>query len=415
MRNRKTNVVILIASFLLFLSCGVAVKENALYIDSFNPNDTAFYAASEIYSDYITSEGWVAQAPGCISAKTTTEAAYKGDLGIDIKWDRVSEGCPWLGFGFGWDSWTGKDLSSIKNIAAIQFHVRMVEGERPNIPWAVGLEDFTGSQAWLGVTANSIKAEKITTEWARVEMPLSEFNWDEQGADVSNIKQIIFNTEADGRMYIDEIKIVPYSGGYRKRANLSSIRADEFKVDGKMDDQIWKTEEIAFGSNQLHLALMDNFLCVALKVKDDNPLQNSNSGKDVYNGDAFEIAFSTDIEASTKRQLFLSSDQHLGFALTKDGVNSWDWMEEQELKTKEFKTMETEDGYVFEAKINLRDLDVENFEKGMLYGLELAVDHGDENGRIMQERWNDPGNAGFHTNPSLWGEMYIMTEPEAKK
>ena len=51
----------------------------------------------------------------------------------------------------------------------------------------------------------------------------------------------------------------------------------------------------------------------------------------------------------------------------------------------------------------------------MLYGLELAVDHGDENGRITQERWNESTNAGFHENPSLWGEMYIMTEPEVKK
>ena len=74
-----------------------------------------------------------------------------------------------------------------------------------------------------------------------------------------------------------------------------------------------------------------------------------------------------------------------------------------------------EDGYVFEAKIDLSELDIEALEQGRLYGLEVAVDHGDENGRISQERWNDPSNPGFYQNPSLWGEMYIMSEPEASR
>ena len=109
----------------------------------------------------MTSEGWFTQAEGCIYAEVTKEAAYQSEFGIDLKWDRTKAGCPWLGFGFGWDNWTGKDLSNIKNIAAVQFYVRMVEGERVNIPWAVGLEDFTGAQAWLGMSANAIKAVKI--------------------------------------------------------------------------------------------------------------------------------------------------------------------------------------------------------------------------------------------------------------
>lgn len=414
MIKNKLKYITFLSLAILVGSC-VSVKQNSLYIETFNPNDTVFYTSSEIYADYITSEGWVTESENCITAKTTKEAAFKGELGIDIKWDRSSQGCPWLGFGFGWDSWTGKDLSGIKNIAAIQFHVRMVEGERANLPWAVGLEDFTGSQAWLGVTSNAIKADKITTEWTRIEMPLSEFNWDEQGADASNIKQIIFNTEADGRIYIDEIKIVPYSGGFRKRASVSHVKPDEFVVDGKMDDQLWKTEAIQFGSNEIHLAVEENFLCIALKVKDANPLKNSFSGKDVYKGDAFEIAFSTDLELNSRRSRYMSTDQHVGFALSKEGIKSWDWTGEKELKTKLFKAEETEDGYVFEAKINLRDLDVADFENGMLYGLELAVDHGDENGRITQERWNELSNADFYQNPSLWGEMYIMPLPEAKK
>ena len=182
-----------------------------------------------------------------------------------------------------------------------------------------------------------------------------------------------------------------------------------------MDDAIWNTEAILFGSNQLHMALQDNYLCIALKVEDDNPLKNSYSGKDVFNGDAFEIAFSTDSRTSSRRSGYLSTDQHIGFAQSHEGINTWDWREERELKSKNFKVFEIEDGYVFEAKIDLSELDIEGLEQGRLYGLEVAVDHGDENGRITQERWNDPSNPGFYQNPSLWGEMYIMSEPEASR
>ena len=414
MRNKITiTISILVLGFSIH-SC-VTVKPNELYVDVFNPNDTLFYISSEIYADYVTSEGWFTESKRCIQVKTSNEAAYKGELGLDITWDKTSEGCPWLGFGFGWDNWTGKDLSGIKNTAAIQFHVRMIEGERTNLPWAIGLEDFTGSQAWLGMSTNAIKADKITTEWTKVELPLSEFNWEEQEADAGKIKQIIFNTEADGRIYLDEVKIVPYSGGFRKRANVELITENDFVVDAKTDDAIWQTDAILFGSNQLHMALQDSNLCIALKVKDDNPLQNSYSGKDVFNGDAFEIAFSTDSRTSSRRSGYLSTDQHIGFALSHEGIKTWDWREERELKSKNFKAVQIEEGYVFEAKINLSELDIEGLEQGRLYGLEVAVDHGDEHGRITQERWNDPSNPGFYENPSLWGEMYIMSEPEASR
>ena len=357
---------ILLFSLVLVLGQCVSPKQNALYLDSPSRNDTIFYNSSEIYSDYVTSEAWFTQSDRCISAETTKKAAYRGELGLEIKWDKTKEGCPWLGFGFGWDNWTGKDMSAIKNVAAVEFYVRMIEGERPTLPWAVGLEDFTGAQAWLGVTSNSVKAESITTEWTRIEMPLSEFNWDEQNADVSNIKQIIFNTEADGHIYIDEIEIVPYKGGFRKRATLENITSDQFKADGNTDDYIWKTQSLQFADNEVHLALDGEYLCVAAKVVDEDPRQNSFKDRDIWNGDAFEIAFSTDPEASTRRTNYLSSDQHIGFSLNGDQIQSWDWMEQRELKHKEYASKAIDNGYVFEARIHIKDLEADFLRPGKL-------------------------------------------------
>lgn len=412
------RIVIRIAFFLtaycLVYSCA-NLKQNQLYIDSDNTDtlNTVFYTSGEIYHDYITSEVWFTHQDHCLKVKAVEEATYEGDLGMHIIWDRHAEDCPWLGIGFGWDGWTGKNLSAIKNTAALEFWVRMVEGERSNLPWAVGFEDFTGAQAWLGVTDNAIKAKNISTTWTRIEMPLSEFNWAEQGADPSAIKQVIFQLEADDQIYMDEIRIVPYHGGYRKRAKITVLSSSDFKVDGLQDDSIWNTEEIQFGVNRVHLAIIDSFLCVALEVEDADPLLNINTGDDSYNGDAFEIAFSTDPGSMIQRTRYLFSDQHIGFALG-DEISAWNWRKHAPLNNTITATKKSANSYVFEAMINLNELDVKPFELKKLYGLEMAVDHGDLDGRKKQERWNNSADDGFNENPSLWGEMMIAEPVETE-
>ena len=408
------RIVFFLTACCLVFSCA-NLKQNQLYIDSDNTDtlNTVFYTSGEIYHDYITSEVWFTHQDHCLKVKAVEEATYEGDLGMHIIWDRHAEDCPWLGIGFGWDGWTGKNLSAIKNTAALEFWVRMVEGERSNLPWAVGFEDFTGAQAWLGVTDNAIKAKNISTTWTRIEMPLSEFNWAEQGADPSAIKQVIFQLEADDQIYMDEIRIVPYHGGYRKRAKITVLSSSDFKVDGLQDDSIWNTEEIQFGVNRVHLAIIDSFLCVALEVEDADPLLNINTGDDSYNGDAFEIAFSTDPGALIQRTRYLFSDQHIGFALG-DEISAWNWRNHAPLNNTITATKKSANSYVFEAMINLNELDVKPFELKKLYGLEMAVDHGDLDGRKKQERWNNSADDGFNENPSLWGEMMIAEPVETE-
>lgn len=403
-----------VAVIITFFTGCVSVKPNQLYIPVFNPNDTMFYSANEIYTGHITSEVWATVSEGCIAVSSSKEAAHSGDLGMHIKWNRQGEGCPWLGIGFGWDNWTPKDLSGVKNNGAIEFWVKMVEGERPMLPWAIGIEDYSGSGAWLGMSGNALMAEKVTTEWAKVVLPLSEFNWGEQDCDPSNVKQVIFQLEADGEVYIDDIKIVPYSGGYRKRVNLNSLNEADFVVDGQVGDAIWNTKAYSFGNNKVHMALIDKYLCVAAKVVDATPLTNPYEGQKIWDGDCFELAFSGDKQAPQIRGNYLSTDQHIGIAL-REKLYAWDWQHERQLKQLEMAASRTDDGYILEAKIDLSELEIVPFEMGELYGLEIAVDHGSANGRDRQERWNEESVAGFHINPALWAEMYIVPPDEATK
>jgi hypothetical protein len=134
----------------------------------------------------------------------------------------------------------------------------------------------------------------------------------------------------------------------------------------------------------------------------------------VWDGDCFELAFSTDPEAPQKRSNYLSTDQHIGIAI-RENLYAWDWQAEKQLKKVDMAITKTSDGYIFEAKIDLTELGSSGFKIGELYGLEIAVDHGNEEGRDEQERWNDRANAGFHENPTLWGEMYIVPPGQARK
>lgn len=396
----------------LFTAGCVSVKPNVLYIDD-TPDEEKemFYAANEIYSDELSevniSESWATTDKNCITVETKKEAAFKGQSGLHIKWNRVKEGCPWLGLGFGWDNWSGKDLSQIKEEAAVELYVKMVSPPREVLPWAIGLEDFAGSQAWLGMSKAATKADMITqSEWTRIELPLSEFDWEDQQANAQNIKQIIFQFEAEGEVYIDEIKIVPYHGGYRKRANLNEIALSGFVVDGEKMDAIWQTAPISIGPDALRMAVSGSKLILALEAEDNTPLENEYTDGSVWNGDCFEIAFSTDKEASPKRTFLMSSDLHLGIALTQNPV-VWNWSKEQAFMPDAIATKKTERGYVMEAVIDLAKLGVSPWEIGELYGLEMAVDHGTlKKGRVKQHIWNS-NNPDFGKFPNTWGELFI--------
>jgi hypothetical protein len=389
------------------LTACLSPKPNVLYIDNSVP-DTSFYQADIIFHDVMTSEFWTSTAE-CLYADAIPEAGYNSPVGIYVKWDRLTFGCPWQGIGFGWDNWTGKDLSEIKNEAAIEFYVRMPKGERKSLPWAAGLEDFTGAQAWLGLNPNTQMADKITEEWSRVVLPLSEFNWNEQNADPGNIKQLIIQMDAEGEIYIDEIRIVPYQGGFRKRAELTELEPGGFIVDGATGDALWTTQGQYFSKHEVHLAVMGNNLCVGLQTTDDTPLQNSfvDDGTRVFEGDGLELCFAMDDEAASTRIRLLSTDQHLTFALG-EKIKVWDNRKHQFIEGVETAARAIRDGYVFEAKIPLDQLTENTLLPEKLYSLEIAVNDGDKKQRLRQDRWNTANQPGYYANPSIWGEMLIQ-------
>ena len=48
-------------------------------------------------------------------------------------------------------------------------------------------------------------------KWTTINIPLSKYNFTYQGVDPTNIKQMIIQLEGAGKVYLDDIKIVPFS------------------------------------------------------------------------------------------------------------------------------------------------------------------------------------------------------------
>lgn len=409
-RNFISPAIILVVLSATIFSCSikpVSVYENTTAGDSVQHIKNVY--AINIFTDYVTSELWKTEDTSCIVVKNIFDSTMIGEGGLYIKWNKTSGGCDWVGIGIGWDGWNGKNLQEIYNEAAIQFMVRSPKGTQPGLPWAMAFEDFGGGQAWAGVFSNFIEGGKITEQWTKVQIPLTAFDFNQFDADKSGIKQLIIQFESEGEIFFDDLKIVPTQTVESKLAIVPFVNS-LVTVDG-IKDNIYSGAGFSLENGQVWLAVNDKNMMVYAEVSDGSPLQNIQSGKDIWNGDALEIAFTTNAAASANRKAFLLSDQHIGIKATTAPV-LWNWRNNT-AATGNVMTKKTATGYIVEAIIPLDQFIAAPFIAGNNYQIEVAIDAGTTKGREKQYRWNNPYNEGFHTSPQLWGKMRIINETVA--
>jgi hypothetical protein len=156
------------------------------------PNPDNDYAHINGFASLTVLEGpagdafWTAGTAACIKAKLTAQNTYL------IDWNKPGGGCPWVGLGVGWDQWSGKNLGPLLDVAAIELVVRLPQGQPVrSFPWAFGLEDYSGRQAWMGMSADRILNGPVGPDYRAIRLPLTAFNWREMKTDPSNIKQFL--------------------------------------------------------------------------------------------------------------------------------------------------------------------------------------------------------------------------------
>ena len=380
-------------------SKGIRLKKKGLYDGEYIEDYNIRGFTQDILFENELLDFWSTEDVSCIDAKSVS---YSDDNVLNVKWNKDQNGCDWVGFGIGWDGWKSKDFAYVIDTLALELVVRSPNESFTNIPWAFCFEDYKGSQAWLGYNISFLKADIISQEWSKVVLPLSLFPFDEFDTDASNIKQLLVQLFSEGEIEIRSIKLVPFAG---KLKNEFIAQKQSINIDGDFSD--WEDNFQKFSGQQFCVSYSDEYMYLAYLVQDDTPLQNSKTQGDLWNGDAVEIAFSTNPNANDKRNFLLLSDQHIGINC---GANPyvWDFKRSQIISNCKLEIIEINTGYLVEASIPIDYFKNFKFKSGIDLDMEIAIDLGTIENRQTQIRWNSNNKDGFHQNPSMWGNLLIQ-------
>lgn len=188
----------------------VQVQKKALYEinEADNAPEINGFKELTIFADEMDNTVWASPEKQCVQMKKETTQTFAGTTALHLTWDKVTGGCNWIGIGFGWNAWLSKDMSEVVNEAAIQFKVKSAKGSFTNLPVAFAIEDYTGVQSYYGYTKELASGEFNETTWQTVTIPLKNFPFERNDADLSKVKQFMIQLEGDGDIYLDEVRIV---------------------------------------------------------------------------------------------------------------------------------------------------------------------------------------------------------------
>jgi len=391
---------------LMLEACSV-FKPNRFYdeaADDAGRANIAGFEALSIYSDQLSSENWHTPEPAALQVKAESNTVYSGSQAISIEWNKQATTINWLGMGFGWLNWSGKNFEAITDKAALSFRVKSKKGVLNGLPWAIGFEDFSGAQAWTGVTPNFVKEGSIRDDaWSEIAIPLSNFPFEARGVEVSNIKQMIVQFESSGKVWIDEVKLVPYTAKRRSRYEFNTAKAPV--IDGNIGYNEWSGNPVELANGRVYVYWDDVNLYAALMTEDETPGVNTQSGKDIWNGDALEIAFSSLSNSNPKRSFLFPEDCHIGISMG-EANQVYNWAKDQAVDGVVVKKSFSGNRFSCEMAIPWAALNIKPLELDQPYDFEIAIDMSGPSGkRGVQYRWNSIEKEGFHQNPSLWGTI----------
>ncbi|MGC6433417.1 MAG: sugar-binding protein [Crocinitomicaceae bacterium] len=338
---------------------------------------------------------WTSEGADCINYD------FNENKTLTVRWNKDQSGCDWVGIGFGWSNWIGKDINYVYDTLALELTVKSIDN-RPisNIPWAFCFEDYSDEQVWLGYDKSFLQPVSDEKGWSKVIVPLNEFPITKSEVDLSNVKQLMIEMFAEGTIEIKSIRLIPFSGHKNKEFNAYS--SSTIDIDGNLID--WKMPFEKIGSNNFSVSYDEEYLYFAFQIFKNTTRQNGQVKSNLWNGDAVEIAFSSNPFADPDRSKLLLSDFHFGINC---GINPyvWDFVQNAYADEVNFQIHDFDKGYNLEFKVPLKLVkrNDSTLPKSILFEAALNLGNGSE--RIEQVRWNSNEKEGFYKNPSLWGKL----------
>ena len=152
-----------------------------------------------------------------------------------------------------------------------------------------------------------------------------------------------------------------------------------------------------------------SYLYALLYIKDDKPFKNDKKKAGMWNGDAVEIAISTDPDAGPNRLAY--EDQDFQLVLSPGNKNLkpsiWIFKTSTLLDPSYIAAESVKGGYVIEAKIPWKELGNYTPKAGDELGFTFSIDDSDDS-NIRETQILFTGDYLFYKDPSVWGRAKLV-------
>lgn len=392
-------ILYLIAGFMI-MGCR-QMKTITLYENPSSDISTAHinnFRALNVF-DENTGITWVTENTPCVMKETSIGQASSGQKSLHFVWNKQMEGgCPWLGVGFGWDNWSGKNMSQITSVAALQFDIKAGKDNFNHLPLAIGFEDYGGQEAWTDinnlVVENPVPNEdKFTTDkWTTCTLPLKAFKFYNHSIDLTNIKQLKIQFEASGEMYLDNIHFVQQEEVITKELTVYKTKnAKKLPLYESLDSN----NSAKIGENLVHLTMANDSLYLFIEKMNSKSILK----------DSMDVYFSTNPLLPQFREKLFLTDLHIQVNPSTDHVVSNGKTRE---KFKNANALFSNQNRKAKIAIPYSDFSVPiNFIADKSYFLEIDYHDGSLAKEKEHMKWNATDGENVSTQPSSWGRMII--------
>lgn len=164
----------------------------------------------QLFDDaFINNNGWGLMKDNCQDIGITASERSTGAGSIHARWDNDAGDCHLLAFGVSWNKWHPVDITPVVPTASLQFDIRTASGAFSELPIQAVLQDYGRVPAKTQLTGKYVTGGRFVPEWRAVSIPLSDFRGQ---ADLTNVRDLVFQLEGKGDIYIDNIRLVSEKG-----------------------------------------------------------------------------------------------------------------------------------------------------------------------------------------------------------
>jgi beta-mannanase len=167
---------------------------------------------------------------------------------------------------------------------------------------------------------------------------------------------------------------------------------------------------VTIGRSKIYMGYDSNNVYLYADIYDETPGENNKKGGEITNGDALEIALSTDPSADPARTAPARYDFLIAIKAS-DDTETYNYAKKAPVTNPIVFYKKNDKGCIIEAFIPWYNFDTGCFcrIKNKAIAFDAAIDNADKNGKIIsRERWT--GNENFGADPSQWGQIIFSTK-----